>query len=86
MHLKLSSALRVVLYFTHNPDDELLTADIALKFNMPVGDVPRRLRAARNIGLLKTRTRDGKKLNGPGQGLLWAAGPKILNMIERNTW
>ena len=73
-----SGALRVMLFFARNPDEELTTADIALKFAIRSEDVRNILARAVSNRLLR---RDGGNSGGRGKVLVYSAGDLLLSLI-----
>ena len=73
-----SGALRVMLFFARNPDEELTTADIALKFAIRSEDVRNILARAVSNRLLR---RDGGNSGGRGRVLVYSAGDLLLSLI-----
>ncbi len=69
----LSPRLRVMLFFARSPhDEELSTADIAVKFDLDPMSVYDRLRVSRLEGWLSTRLNPAG-----GNRSLWRAGPAL---------
>lgn len=73
-----SFALRVVLFFARNPEEELTTTDIALKFAIPPLNVRSTLAIAVANGMLRRR---GGNNGGRGKLLIYSAGDTLLSMI-----
>ena len=76
---RLGVALKILLWFAHDPDDKLTTSELAEMFGSPRNNVACALRYARMNGLLESK-RTTKKL-GMGQQMLWTAGPKMREII-----
>lgn len=71
-----SLAFRVVLYFARNPEEELTSSDIALKWcEREVKDISGRLRKYRAGGVLNCDTKNKE--------LIWSAGPELLKLIDQ---
>jgi hypothetical protein len=70
-------ALRVVLFFARNHDEELTTVDIRDKFGVPVEQVVNRLSRSVRNGML------ARESSGPGRGncCTYSAGWRLLEMI-----
>jgi hypothetical protein len=68
-------AFRVALYFGRNPDEQLSTADIAVKFGVDADNVRSQLRRAVECEVI------AKRSVGPGHPAEYSAGPKLLTMI-----
>ena len=73
-----SGALRVVLFFARNPEEELTTTDIALKFAIPPLNVRSTLAIAVANGMLR---RSGGYNGGRGKLLIYSAGDMLLSLI-----
>ena len=73
-----SGALRVVLFFARNPEEELTTTDIALKFAIPPLNVRSTLAIAVANGMLRRR---GGNNGGRGKLLIYSAGDTLLSLI-----
>lgn len=73
----LGLSLRVVLFFNRNPEEELSALDIAEKYEVPVADVPDRLRRAVEGRMLAQIQRGG----GPGSFAVYGAGPVLLEAM-----
>ena len=71
-------ALRVVLFFARNPEEELTTTDIALKFAIPPLNVRSTLAIAVANGMLRRR---GGNNGGRGKLLIYSAGDTLLSLI-----
>lgn len=73
-----SLSLRVVLYFTCNPDEDLASMDIATKYSVDVNAVYQRLTTSVRDGLL------ARSSTGPGSGrhAIYSAGKVLLDMIS----
>jgi hypothetical protein len=77
-----SLAFSVVIYFARNPDEELSSDDIAVKWpDEAVTCVASRLRKYKAEGVLAVRKLPERKRNG-AQELIWSAGPKLLDMLR----
>jgi hypothetical protein len=76
---RLGVALKILLWFAHDPDDKLTTSELAEMFGSPRNNVACALRYARMNGLLESK-RTTKKF-GMGQQMLWTAGPKMREII-----
>lgn len=77
-------ALRVVLFFARNPEEELTSPDITLKFGIAGGDVRSALSGAVRAGMLKrseTPTRTAQRGSLRGRVLVYSAGDMLLSLI-----
>lgn len=79
-----SLALRVVLFFARNPQEELTTSDIVEKFSAPNGSQVRMLLNRHVLDEMLARTELGA---GRSRQNVYKAGRKLLVMIgeERTT-
>jgi hypothetical protein len=73
--------IRVVIYFAHNPSEVLSTRDLSLKFGYPLVKVVDALRVARLRGYLIAELPDGETTRR--FGLIWSAGPRLLEVIGK---
>jgi hypothetical protein len=72
-----SLAWSVVEYFRANIDEELLTEDIAIRWDVPVNRrVPQTLQGAVACGLLACRQEN--RASGGGYRNVYSAGPMLL--------
>lgn len=69
-----SDAWAVLAFFCANPDEELESADITLKFNVPTKHVHARLAAAVKAEYLASSVRPRP---GKWPGSVYSAGPKL---------
>jgi hypothetical protein len=73
----LAPRLRVLVFFAANPEEELTTKDIEVKFGfLSMASVTDSLRRFRVAGYLEC---DGR--GGPGNCATWRAGPTLLREI-----
>ena len=77
-----SMPFAVCLYFASNPDEELLSSDIAVKFGGPSKEVSNRLRKTRDAGWLSELRREPIPEKG-GTRIVYGAGPALLAAIGR---
>ncbi len=70
---------RLVAYFAANPDDELMFADVILKFAVPVNTARGSIDSLRKAGLLDA-VRISKLRGAP---LAYRIGPELARMIGR---
>ena len=81
-----SLAFRVVLYFARNPEEELTSSDIAVKWgNGDIKDVAGRLRKYRAGGVLacvESPKIPAKMARNNFKELTWSAGPALLEMLN----
>lgn len=71
------TSLRVVLFFARHPEEELLSSDVALKFEIPPEQVRSRLdRAVREAMLVRQGGKQGR-----GNESTYCAGPVLLGLI-----
>jgi hypothetical protein len=73
-----SLPFRMALFFAVNPDEELSTADIALKFDADVRDVQKRLKNAVTHGIFSFKVAGP---GGRGRMAVYTAGPVLLHMV-----
>lgn len=73
-----TGALRVVLFFARNPEEELTSADITMKFDIPADKVHGTLNRAARDGMLR---RAGQHRGGRGRVLVYSAGDALLALI-----
>jgi hypothetical protein len=77
-----SLAFSVVIYFARNPDEELSSDDIAIKWPDEVTTcIASRLRKYKSEGVLAVRKLPKRKRNGAAD-LIWSAGPRLLDMLK----
>ena len=76
--MSVGGALRVVLFFARNPEEDLTTADVTLKFAIPAEHVRNALARAVANGLLR---RNGGSTGGRGKMLVYSAGDMLLSLI-----
>lgn len=69
--------VRVVLWFVENPDEELTTADVAVKFDYSAAAVHGALKQAIAAGWVQ-RTEHGRCLPA-----VYSAGPRIVAAFSR---
>lgn len=75
-------AFRVVIYFARNPDEELTTADILDRWDLPKGTpLTKSLSTYRRAQLVACRE-SPKRLRSGGKELTWSAGPVLLEMLR----
>lgn len=74
-------AFRLAIFLARNPDEELLTEDLILKFDVQRTDNLRSLDAAVRSGLI---TREAGQ-RGRGHQHVYRAGPALLALIGHNT-
>ena len=72
-----SLAQRITLFFGRNPDEEMTTVDITVKFDVEISRVHKSLSPSVRDGLLH-RTSIG---SGRGRLTVYTAGPELLSMI-----
>ena len=72
-----SLPFRLALFYAVNPDEELSSGDVALKFGVPPRDVQKRLKNAVDQGIFACTAA------GPGRGKqsVYTAGPVLLHMV-----
>jgi len=72
-----SLAFRVSLFFAANPDEELNTDDVVVKFGVQIGSVYSSLSPYVHSGVLE------RTLNGPGRGKMavYRAGMELLQAV-----
>ena len=73
-----SLPFRLCVYFATAPDEELSSADIALKFSDDIESMNQRLKPAVDAGYLSSKP--GGKANSPR---IYSAGPLLLRMLGR---
>jgi DNA-binding IclR family transcriptional regulator len=71
-------ALQVLVWFTQNIDEELLTTDIADRFDVSLYDARCALFGMREQGWLESDYKPG-----PGQVATWRPGPRLLAEVRR---
>jgi hypothetical protein len=76
-----SLPLRVALFFAVNPDEELTTIDISVKFDADPREVTGRLQQLVNQGIL-ARSTDGP---GRGKAAVYRIGTVLMHMVGSAT-
>jgi hypothetical protein len=64
------------MFYAANPNEELTSIDISVKFDVPIESLFTRLRPGVRIGLFAHRSAGP----GPGKYAVYSAGPEILMM------
>lgn len=77
-----SVAWNVVQFFRANPDEELLTEDIRVKWASPTSRVPQLLDKAVNAGLVGVEEQPRRPNCGGGVQLVYFAGHALRGMNE----
>lgn len=79
--IPLSLAFRVSVFFARNPDEELTSSDVVLKFGVEGTSVHRCLSSPVRLGLIERASA------GPGRGKLvtYRAGERLLQMVGAST-
>lgn len=73
-----SMASRTVEFFRVNPDEELTTQDIRVKWAGHKTNVSQKLRTLVEAGLLARKRENRKGVKGGGTQTVYRAGPKLI--------
>lgn len=77
-----SVAWNVVQFFRANPDEELLTEDIRVKWAGPASRVPQLLENAVKAGLIANELQPRRPKCGGGVQIVYFAGPALRGVNE----
>ena len=77
-----SVAWNVVQFFRANPDEELLTEDIRVKWAGPDSRVPQLLDKAVKAGFIASEMQPRRPKCGGGVQIVYFAGPELRGMNE----
>lgn len=67
---------RVLVFFARNPDETLLSGDLALKFGVDANNLSVKLKRLTDAGLVRSSAPGGRRQ------ATWSAGPALLALIR----
>ena len=70
-----SVAAKLLVYFIENPDEELTTSDVRVKFGGTGNSLLGSMRGGIGMGLIHRRC------GGPGRAATYSAGPRLLRSL-----
>jgi len=71
-----SAAAKLLVFFLENPDEELGTPDVGVKFGIAPNGLTSSLQGGVDLGLF------GRTVGGPGRRVTYMAGPRLLQALR----